>query len=344
MQNMIEVSNKLMQSCLINCLRSLVRSRIVRLAATATACALLLGGTALGAGFTIVPTFTNNFVTNFGTNASAAEAAWIAAANTFTSNFTDPITVNITVDAVTGTSTFGASNTFLVSDTYSDLRNKLIADAKSADDFTATGAGGSITAVDPVSGTHTWWVTTSQAKALGIIPNNSNNDGKTTFGAGNPFTFSGAVAAGTYDFQGIATHEISEVLGRLGLGGGTIGTATNSYSLVDLFSYSGAGTRVLGNGGGAGLQGSFSIDNGTTLLKQYNDQFSNNLDFRDWGPGTNDAFNQFSFSGVTNPLSSVDIREMDVMGYDLKQVPEPATGILLIPGLLACYLLRRRET
>jgi hypothetical protein len=121
------------------------------------------------------------------------------------------------------------------------------------------------------------------------------------------------------------------------------GPALNSYSLVDLFSYSGAGTRVLGNGGGAG-QGSFSIDNGTTLLKQYNDQFNLGLDLRDWGPGTNDAFNQFSFSGVTNPLSSVDIREMDVMGYDLKQVPEPATGILLIPGLLACYLLRRRGT
>jgi len=114
---------------------------------------------------------------------------------------------------------------------------------------------------------------------------------------------------------------------------------------VDLFSYSGAGTRVLGNEGGPGLQGSFSIDNGTTLLKLYNDQSSNGLDFRDWAPGTNDAFNQFSNSGVTNAVSDVDLREMDVIGYDrVAATPEPPTGILFISGLLACYLLCRRLT
>jgi hypothetical protein len=347
MQNMIEVSNKLVKSYVINCLRSLVRSRIARLARTATACTLLLSGAALGAPFTIVPTFTNNFVTNFGANAVAAENAWIAAANVFTSNFTDPITVNITVDAVTGASTFGASNTFLVQDTYADLRNRLIADAKSADDFTATGPGGSITAADPTGGAGNFWTTRAEAKAIGLIASDALNDGTTTFGAGNPFTFSGPVAPGTYDFQGIAAHEISEVLGRLGLGGGTVNTSggavLNSYSVVDLFSYSGAGTPVLGNGGAAGAQGSFSIDNGTTLLKQFNDQFSNGLDYRDWAAGTNDAFNQFSFSGVTNAVSNVDLQLMDVIGYDrVVPAPEPATGILLISGLLVGYLRRRR--
>src|SRR5262249_8302200 len=163
----------------------------------------------------------------------------------------------------------------------------------------------------------------------------------TTFGAGNPFTFSGPITAGTYDFQGVAAHEISEVLGRLGLCGGTISGATNSHSLIGLFSSSRAGAPVLGNGGGA----NFSIDNGTTLLKSYNNASSNGLDCRDWAPGTNDAFNQFANSGVTNPVSDVDLQAMDVIGYDrvAALVPEPSTATLLVSALIAVgFFLHRR--
>jgi hypothetical protein len=42
----------------------------------------------------------------------------------------------------------------------------------------------------------------------------------------------------------------------------------------------------------------------------------NNLDSRDWAPGTNDAFNQFSDFGVVNPVSHVDLQVMDVIGFD----------------------------
>jgi hypothetical protein len=135
------------------------------------------------------------------------------------------------------------------------------------------------------------------------------------------------------------------VLGRLGLGGGTIGSTTNSYSLIDLFSFSGAGTRVLGSGG-AGGEGSFSIDDGTTLLKKYNDAASNGLDLRDWFGGTNDSFNQFSNSGVINPVSDVDLREMDVIGYDRSfggAVPEPSSVFLLGIFVVAADLFRRRR-
>ena len=62
----------------------------------------------------------------------------------------------------------------------------------------------------------------AEAKAIGLIPDDLTLDGITTFGAGNPFTFSGAIAAGTFDFQGVVAHEISEVMGRLGLMGGTL--------------------------------------------------------------------------------------------------------------------------
>ena len=262
----------------------------------------------------IKPTFTANFDTNFGANATAAKAAWVAAAQVFTSQFSDNININITVDAVAGTNVFGQSSTHLLSISYADLLSAVTADATTQDDQIAIGPGGSMTAADPTSGTGTWWLTRSQAKALGRIPDDTSEDGKTTFGAGNPFTFSGAIAAGTFDFQGVAAHEISEVIGRLGLSGGTVGTTANSFSLIDNFSYTGPGTKGLRGGPG----NNFSIDNGTTLLKLWNDPTANGLDSRDWAPGTNDSFNQFSAPSVVNPVSAVDLQLMDVTGYDLK--------------------------
>jgi hypothetical protein len=197
-----------------------------------------------------------------------------------------------------------------------------------------------MTAADPTGGAGTWWVSRAEAKAIGLIADDLSNDGTTTFGAGNPFTFSGPIAPGTYDFEGVAAHEISEVMGRLGISGGTIGSFANSYSLIDDFSYTGAGTRGLGKGAG----NNFSIDDGTTLLKLWNNALSNGLDSRDWAPGTNDSFNQFSNSGVVNPISGVDLRLMDVIGYDriLAEAPEPSTGVLLVGALLVGGLIRRR--
>jgi hypothetical protein len=288
------------------------------------------------ANITITPTFTANFNTNFGANAAAAQAAWIAAANVFQTNYTDNIHVNITVDGVAGTGVFGQSSTFLNSLTYTQLRNLMVADNKTPDDATAVGAAGSITAADPVAAAHTYWVSTAQAKAIGLVVDNLTNDGTTTFGAGNPFTFAGAIAPGTYDFQGICAHEITEVMGRLGISGGTIGSFPNSYSIIDLFSYTGPGAR----GMTAGPNENFSIDNGTTLLKLFNNALQNGLDTRDWAPGTNDSFNQFSNSGVVNPVSTVDLRKMDVIGYD-RVVPEPA-GLGLMLGVFALVRGRRR--
>jgi hypothetical protein len=264
----------------------------------------------------ITPSFTANFNSNFGADAAAAQAAWVAAAQIFTTHFADNIHINITVDAVAGTNVFGQSNTSLLPISYADLLAKVIAQSQTPNDRIAIGTGGSMTAADPTNGTGTWWLTRSQAKALGQIPDDLSEDGVTTFGAGNPFTFSGAIAAGTYDFQGIAAHEISEVMGRLGLSGGTVGTTANSFSLIDNFSYTGPGMKGLGGGPG----NNFSIDNGTTLLKLWNDPTSNGLDSRDWAPGANDAFNQLSDAGVVNPVSPVDLQLIDVIGYDLVTV------------------------
>jgi hypothetical protein len=242
---------------------------------------------------------------NFGANATAARAAWIAAAKVLTDAFSDPIHINITVDAVTKAGIFGESFPALVTISYAELYDRVTAYASTQNDAIAIGPGGSMTPTDPSNG-GTWQLTRAQAKALGFIPDDMHDDGGTTFGVGNAFTFSGPIAPGTFDFQGVCAHEITEVMGRLGLSGGN-----NTFSLIDTFSYTGAGMKSLGGGAG----NFFSINNGVTLLKEFNDSAANHLDTRDWASGTNDSFNQFSNSGVVNPVSPVDLQLMDVIGY-----------------------------
>jgi hypothetical protein len=254
----------------------------------------------------ITPTFTSGFDTNFGVNAMAARAAWAAAAKVFTDAFSDDIHINITVDAVTKAGVFGKSFPAFVSISYADLFDQVSAYASTQNDAIAVGPGGSMTPTDPTNGVGTWQLTRAQVKALGYIPDDMSDDGGTTFGVGNAFTFSGAIAPGTSDFQGVAAHEIAEVMGRVGLSGGN-----NSFSLIDNFSYTGAGMKSLSGGAG----NFFSIDNGVTLLKEFNDSAANHLDTRDWAGGTNDAFNQFADSGVVNPVSGVDLQVMDVIAY-----------------------------
>jgi hypothetical protein len=98
----------------------------------------------------------------------------------------------------------------------------------------------------------------------------------------------------------------------------------NTFSLLDLFSYTAADQRDMVGG----PNDNFSIDNGTTLLKLFNDPTSNHHDSRDWASGTPgtppDAFNQFSDPDVVNPVSAVDLQLLDVIGYDLVPVPMAA--------------------
>jgi hypothetical protein len=296
-----------------------------------------LSAPAFGA-LVITPTFTFGFNTSFGVNAAAAQAAWINAASVFSANFTDNIHVNITVNGVAGTSVFGQSSTFLNSTTYANMRLLMFADSKTPDDAISLALGGSLAVADPTAGAGTFWLSRAQGKAAGLIPDDLSNDGTTTFGAGNPFTFSGPIAAGTFDFQAVCAHEISEVMGRLGISGGTIGAFANSFSLIDSFSFTGPAARGMTPGPGE----NFSVDNGTTLLKLFNNAAANGLDTRDWAPASNDAFNQFANSGVSNPVSTVDLRVMDVIGYD-RVVPEPGTGSLVVLGVGAAALARRRK-
>jgi hypothetical protein len=242
------------------------------------------------------------------------KAAASYAASQFTDNFTDSVNVNIKVTAVSDPGTLGMSSTSLRSfSSYAALRSAVSSDSKTADDATVLSAGGSLPTSDPIGSTHMYLVSRAEAKALNLIPDDLTNDGTFTFGGRRSYTYDPANRAvpGKIDFIGVAMHEFSEIMGRIPLMGERL-TGSPDYMLFDLFHYTGAGVRGLNNGAGR----FFSIDNGTTLLKAFNFPNGNGSDPQDWASGTNDCFNAFASSSVENDLTSVDLRVMDVIGYD----------------------------
>ena len=271
---------------------------------TALACCLSSGRVEL----IITPTFTSGFDMNFGANATAAKAGWNAAAKVFTDAFSDPIHINITVDAVTTAGVFGESfhgncerspMPFCTMRSSPTHRRRTMA--------SPSGLGARCRRAIP-SNKGTWKLTRAQAKALGVIPDDMSNDGGTTVrGDGRSFHVLRSDRGETrLIFRGFAAHEISEVMGRIGgaqLGGG------NTFSLIDIFSFTGAGMRSMGGGAG----NFFSIDNGDDVAEGVQ-RFCppNGGDTRDWAAGTNDAFNDVSFSSVVNGVSAVDLQLMDV--------------------------------
>ena len=287
----------------------ITRSVIIALAIAASGPAV-----ALTINLTFAPdsTFTNAGLSS--TDIANMKAAASYAASQLTNNFGDNINVNINVTAVHGIRTLGGSNTMLTSvSSYAALRGAVSSDSKTADDATILGPGGSLPSTDPIGGSHLYIVSTAEAKALGLAPDDFSNDGTFTFGGGFSYTYDPAnrAVSGKIDFIGVAMHEFSEIMGRIPLMGQNL-FGQPDYMLFDLFHYTGAGTRGLNDGPGR----FFSIDNGTTLLKAFNFPNGDGSDPQDWASGTNDCFNAFASSSVENDLTPVDLRVMDVIGYD----------------------------
>ena len=222
--------------------------------------------------------------------------------------FTDSVTVNIDVGygEVGGTPLNGAlgeSSTFLHGYSYTQLKNALMADASSATDNSAVA---SLPASDPIGKTYV--VSTAEAKALNLLSSNAL-DGYVGFDNGGVFDYdnSNGVTPGLYDFYGVAAHEITEVMGRM-MSGGTNGS---SPTALDLFHFSAPGTRTFSGT----TKGYFSADNGVTNLNNFNTD--SHGDFGDWAASAGkDAFLAFDNSGVVEPISAADLKEMDVLGWD----------------------------
>jgi hypothetical protein len=260
------------------------------------------------------------FVINISWDTSVASAptaftnAVLQAVQYLESQFTDAVTMNIAIGygevggSTLGSNALGSSGSYFTSFSYTQLLNALASDSKTSTDAMAVA---SLPATSPVSGT--FWTTTAQAKALGLSSASTALDGYAGFSSTLPFTYdnSGGVAGGTYDFFGVALHELTELMGRSVMNGSIWGTSA-AYEVLDLFHYSAAGVRDWS----ASTPGYFSVDSGVTNLANFNT--SSGGDAGDWASSvTNDAADAFSSSGVINAFSATDVTVMDAIGWDL---------------------------
>ena len=204
-------------------------------------------------------------------SAGAIESAFNTVAGLFGSAIGNAATVNINVGwgeingSALPSSTVGASQSYLQGYyTYDQIKGFLTAAAASSpSNLTLASALANLPAAAP-SGAANYVVTSALGKALGIVSATATaTDGFIGF-AGSPagFGFTPASVTGRqYDFQAVAAHEISEVLGRIsGLDGGAWRTP------LDLFRYSAAGSLSFT----FKTPSYFSIDGGATALQTFN--------------------------------------------------------------------------
>lgn len=274
---------------------------------------------------TVVTTAGSGLVINLEWDSSVSSAPagftsdMIAAAQYLESQISTAATVNLDVgyDEVDGTAleagALGESESNIESVSYTALVAALRASAST--DATDASMLASLPATSPVSGTY--WVTTAQAKALGLAAANGTGlDGAIGFGAASEFTFgdtnsTGTVAAGTYDFFATAVHEITETMGRLLLVGSSIGGSAG-YSLLDLAHFSSSGTRDFTQS----TPGYFSINGGATNLGNFNTIAGG--DAGDWASSvTDNSFDAYATPGVLEPVTANDLTVMDAIGWNL---------------------------
>jgi hypothetical protein len=177
--------------------------------------------------------------------------------------------------------------------------------------------------------TSDFFVATAEAKALGLTnPTSGAVDGSIGFGSSwSDSTSPGAVGPGQFDLQAVAQHEITEVMGRLGIEGQSV-SGVPAYTPLDLFNFSAPGVLELSANGGY-----FSNDGGHTNLGTYNNASLNGGDIADWasitsaaqsgtitGPNGYDAFDAFLPPGTPGQITPSDIAEMAALGYTVRTV------------------------
>jgi hypothetical protein len=246
-------------------------------------------------------------------NWSDIEHSVVSAAQIFTANFTNHALLNIHVGLgeVAGSplanGALGESQTQGYGVSYATLTSVLgAADAS----LVTSGlmASGAVTAVSALA-SKTFFVASAEAKALNLVPATSPTvDGYIGFTAGSLISWTSVIGASQYDGVGVAAHELSEVMGRIGIEG----TQGGYFTPLDLFRYSAANQPDL-----TPAAGYFSTDMGATSVNSFNNG-ANGGDAADWATmasNATDAFDAFGNPGVTTQVTHSDLLAVAVLGY-----------------------------
>jgi len=252
---------------------------------------------------------------------SAIEAAVVSAAQIYTSAFTNHVTINIAVGlgevggSAMDSKALGQSESSGYVVGYSTLTHALGA----SDSALVSGGLMSANAVtaDAALSNANFFVTSAQAKAIGLANAHStaidgyiglSNSGSALYFPGN----GGTIKANQYDGVGVAAHEISEVMGRIGLEGAALNASTHAYTALDLFRYTSAGVADLNP-----TAGYFSTNLGATNLAQFNNP-ANGGDAADLASQTpSNAYNAFGTPGVVNQVTATDLLMVAALGYQV---------------------------
>ena len=294
---------------------------------------------------------------SFNANLSVTAVGVInAAIGFYQTTFSDPVTVNIDFHAMD--SGLDASLVPIYFVPYATYQSHLLADASSIDDTVAIPSYPAGTN-DPILDQADINLKSANGRALGIDTPGVLID---LPGFCTGFTGDGCIGlnisqtttgGGLFDLFAMVEHEINEVLG---LGSSLSGDGTifqDKISPEDLFRYSSNGVRsfALNDCRGAVQNAFFSIDQGFSILNQFNN-CTNDGDYSDWITHTpsqvQDAFTNNSGAPYLT-ASSAETRALDVIGYNLTKqtpvpspVPEPVGVVLFVIGFIGMVLTRRR--
>lgn len=296
-----------------------------------------------------------NFITT-GTVPQQVIDGFVAAGKLWSDLFTDDIVVNVQIGyAALGSGILGQTGSSSDIFSYASVRSSLVADSKSADDATAVSnlpAGPSLSlytsdylsfpstpVVDNNNTANNNFIDTNTAlaRALGLRAADSTLvDAQMTFSSNFSWDFdrSNGITANTFDFVGVAAHEIGHALGFVSgadavdytTGFGPSVQNLDRFAVVtglDLFRYS---TASIANGTDLDLRADtatkfFSIDGGATRLTTFSQGVYN-------GDGSQASHWEDDLSiGIMDPtlapgelprITSLDIRAFDVMGWDIR--------------------------
>jgi len=304
-----------------------------------------------------------------GTVPAAVEGAIDTAINTLDGLYANPVTITVDFTYSAG----AAGNLLSTTQYYNDVSYSTYVAALKADSAANPGNTVLATAVanlpkgNDANGAKDLAITDAQYNLLSLYSKQlalnpiANPAPVININSSQPFTFSGAVAAGTYDAVGGLEHELDEVLGGGG-GGSTLneiadGACTagstqawfcNKVGSLDLYRYSAPNSPTLSTASNATAY--LSFDGGKTSIVALNQDSGG--DFGDFAPncGTGSGSGQliqnaFNCTGAYEPYTtaSPEYTMMEaVVGFEAT-VPEPMALACLLPGALALTGARRRH-